>query len=58
MMKRLLDLAGASLGLALLWPLIVVFLIGIRLSSAGPVLHRARRVVAVKSLASSWKLPC
>ena len=44
MMKRLLDLAGAALGLALLWPLMVVAAIGIRLSSPGPVLHRARRV--------------
>jgi lipopolysaccharide/colanic/teichoic acid biosynthesis glycosyltransferase len=41
--KRLLDLIGALLGLALLWPLLAIAAIGIRLSSPGPVLHRARR---------------
>jgi exopolysaccharide biosynthesis polyprenyl glycosylphosphotransferase len=42
--KRLLDIAGASLGLvalALIWPLIAV---GIRLTSPGPVFYRQARV--------------
>jgi lipopolysaccharide/colanic/teichoic acid biosynthesis glycosyltransferase len=43
MLKRLLDLTGALLGLALLWPVILLAAIGIRLSSPGPVIHRARR---------------
>ena len=43
MMKRLLDLLGAIVGLALLWPLMLLAAIGIRLSSPGPVLYRAQR---------------
>src|SRR2546422_9194146 len=44
MVKRPLDVALGLLGLALAAPLLAVAAIGIRLSSPGPVLYRARRV--------------
>jgi len=44
MVKRLLDLALAALGLALVAPVLALAALGVRLSSPGPVLYRARRV--------------
>jgi len=44
MTKRALDVTVAVLGLALLWPVLVVVAIAVALSSPGPVLHRAQRV--------------
>src|SRR5947208_4798289 len=44
MVKRPSDVALGLLGLALAAPLLAVAAIGIRLSSPGPVLYRARRV--------------
>src|SRR2546421_7743336 len=44
MVKRPLDVALGLLGLALAAPLRALAAIGIRLSSPGPVLYRARRV--------------
>lgn len=44
LMQRSLDLLGASLGLLLLLPLLVVVALAIRASDGGPVLHRARRI--------------
>jgi lipopolysaccharide/colanic/teichoic acid biosynthesis glycosyltransferase len=42
--KRLLDIAGASAGLLLAAPFLLVAAIAIRLDSPGPVFHRAVRV--------------
>lgn len=44
MVKRLFDILAASTALLLLAPLLVCSAIGVRLSSAGPALYRARRV--------------
>jgi lipopolysaccharide/colanic/teichoic acid biosynthesis glycosyltransferase len=44
MVKRLFDILAASTALSLLAPLLVCSAIGVRLSSAGPALYRARRV--------------
>src|SRR6266513_2715569 len=44
MAKRLLDLLLAGLGLALVVPVLAVAALGLRLSSPGPLLYRARRV--------------
>jgi len=44
MVKRLLDIAFAALGLALAAPVLALAALGIRLASPGPVLYRARRV--------------
>ena len=41
--KRLLDVAGASIGLLLLAPLMVLSAIAIKLDSPGPILFRQRR---------------
>lgn len=43
MIKRLFDVVASGLGLALTAPLMAVAAVGIRLSSAGPVVYRARR---------------
>ena len=42
--KRLFDLAGASLALLLLWPLLLVVALRIKLDSPGPVFFRQQRV--------------
>ena len=42
--KRLLDVVGAGVGLALLWPLLVVLAVLVRLSSPGPVIFRHVRI--------------
>src|SRR4051812_37305037 len=44
MAKRLFDILVAALALLVLSPLLVATAIGIRLSSRGPILYRARRV--------------
>jgi lipopolysaccharide/colanic/teichoic acid biosynthesis glycosyltransferase len=44
MAKRLFDLIGAALALALLWPLLVGVALWIKLDSPGPVLFRQPRV--------------
>ena len=44
MAKRLFDLVSASLALLLLSPILLAAAVGIRVSSRGPVLYRARRV--------------
>jgi lipopolysaccharide/colanic/teichoic acid biosynthesis glycosyltransferase len=44
MAKRLFDLTGAALALALLWPLLVGVALWIRLDSPGPALFRQQRV--------------
>jgi lipopolysaccharide/colanic/teichoic acid biosynthesis glycosyltransferase len=43
-MKRLLDLTGAVVGLALLWPLFLVIGIVVKAYDGGPIFYRARRV--------------
>ncbi len=42
--KRAIDLVGAVVGLALLWPLIALFAVLIKLDSKGPVLYKAMRL--------------
>ena len=44
MLKRLLDVAGATAGLLLAAPLLLVIAIAIKLDSPGPVLFRQRRI--------------
>src|SRR6185369_15277549 len=43
-LKRLLDIAGATLTLLLLSPLMVVVAIAVRLSSPGPIIFRQQRL--------------
>lgn len=43
-MKRLLDIAGALAGLALLWPLLLALALAVRLDSPGPALHWSKRI--------------
>ena len=43
-MNRALDVAGASLALALASPFLAVFALGIKLEDRGPILYRQRRV--------------
>jgi lipopolysaccharide/colanic/teichoic acid biosynthesis glycosyltransferase len=56
MVKRLLDIALAALGLALVAPVLALAALGIRLSSPGPVLYRARRVGRGGSCFTMYKL--
>ena len=44
MPKRVFDLLGAALALALLWPLLLVAALAIKLDSPGPALFRQERV--------------
>lgn len=44
MIKRLIDVVVAGSGLAVLMPLCSAIAVAVRLDSAGPALHRARRV--------------
>jgi lipopolysaccharide/colanic/teichoic acid biosynthesis glycosyltransferase len=48
--KRLLDILGASVGLILLSPILLILSLVVRLGSSGPVFHR-RRVLAKQSYA-------
>lgn len=41
--KRAIDLTGASLGILLLWPLFVILALSIKLTSAGPILFSQER---------------
>lgn len=41
--KRMLDVLAAVFGLALTWPILVVFAIWVKLDSPGPVFYRGRR---------------
>jgi Undecaprenyl-phosphate glucose phosphotransferase len=43
LVKRLVDLVGASLGLIVLAPLMIISAIAIRLDSSGPIIFRQRR---------------
>jgi undecaprenyl-phosphate galactose phosphotransferase/putative colanic acid biosynthesis UDP-glucose lipid carrier transferase len=43
MLKRLIDIVGASLGLIILTPLMLVSAIAIKIDSSGPVFFRQRR---------------
>jgi lipopolysaccharide/colanic/teichoic acid biosynthesis glycosyltransferase len=45
--KRLIDILGSFFGLVVLFPVFVVLAILVRLSSAGPILHR-RRVLSLQ----------
>jgi len=56
MVKRLLDIALAALGLALVAPVLALAALGIRLSSPGPVLYRARRVGRAGACFTMYKL--
>jgi lipopolysaccharide/colanic/teichoic acid biosynthesis glycosyltransferase/glycosyltransferase involved in cell wall biosynthesis len=42
--KRALDLTAATLGLALVWPLMVAVAVAVRLGSPGPILYRQDRL--------------
>lgn len=42
--KRVIDIVGASAGLALSWPLFVIIGVAVRLESKGPVIFRQKRV--------------
>ncbi|HEY6156406.1 MAG TPA: sugar transferase [Gemmatimonadales bacterium] len=56
MAKRLLDIVLAALGLALVAPVLALAALGIRLSSPGPVLYRARRVGRTGTCFTMYKL--
>jgi lipopolysaccharide/colanic/teichoic acid biosynthesis glycosyltransferase len=46
--KRLIDILGSFFGLVMLFPIFIVLAILVRLSSAGPILHR-RRVLSLQN---------
>ena len=52
--KRLLDLAGSTAGIAMTWPLMIPIAIAIRLDSPGPVIFRQRRSGPLKDDASPY----
>jgi lipopolysaccharide/colanic/teichoic acid biosynthesis glycosyltransferase len=54
-LRRTLDVFGAALLLALLWPVMAIFALGIKLQDGGPVLHR-RRVVGPRGEFDAFKL--
>jgi len=54
--KRAFDVIAAALGLLVTAPLLVLAALGIRLSSPGPVLYRARRVGRRGDLFTMYKL--
>ena len=56
MAKRLFDVVMAALGLVVAAPVLVVAALGIRLSSRGPILHRARLVGRDGRLFTMYKL--
>ena len=56
MVKRLLDVALAAVGLALVAPVLAIAALGIRLSSPGPVFYRARRVGRAGTCFTMYKL--
>ena len=54
-LRRTLDIIGSALLLALLWPVMAIFALGIKLQDGGPVLHR-RRVVGPRGEFDAFKL--
>jgi exopolysaccharide biosynthesis polyprenyl glycosylphosphotransferase len=54
-LKRAMDITGASLGLLLLSPLLVVIALAIKLTSPGPVFFRQRRVGRANEVFHIWK---
>ncbi len=44
LLKRILDLTGALIGLALLWPVMVIIALAVKLDSPGPILFTQERV--------------
>ncbi|MFP5448571.1 MAG: lipid carrier--UDP-N-acetylgalactosaminyltransferase [Caulobacterales bacterium 32-67-6] len=44
MLKRVFDVAGALVGLALLWPVLLIIAVAVRLDSPGPAIHWSRRI--------------
>ncbi len=54
-LKRLIDVAGSALGLAVLTPLLVAIAIAIKLTSDGPVLFRQQRFGLNKRLFTLYK---
>ena len=55
-MPRALDIAAAAVALAILSPVLLIAAIAIRLSSAGPVIYRQRRVGRGGREFEMWKL--
>jgi len=55
LIKRLLDILGALLGLVLFSPLLAIIAIGVRLSSPGPVIFRQQRVSLGGDTFAIWK---
>lgn len=56
MVKRLVDIALSSIALIVLSPLLAIAVIGIRLSSSGPVLYRAKRAGLKGKVFAIYKL--
>ena len=54
-LKRMLDVVGSLLGLALLSPLLVVVALAIKLTSEGPILFRQKRVGADEKVFVCYK---
>ncbi len=54
-LKRILDLAVASLGLLLCWPIMLLTIVAIKLESRGPALYRQERVGRQGRLFTLWK---
>ena len=44
MLKRVFDFVGALVGLALLWPVLLIIAVAVRLDSPGPAIHWSRRI--------------
>ncbi len=60
-LKRIMDLAGASLGLLLTLPLWPLIMLAIRLDSPGPVFFRQLRIGRGRSAPASptgWRMRC
>lgn len=53
-MKRVLDIAGAALGILVLSPLFVIIAAAVKLGDGGPVIHR-RRVVGITGEFDAFK---
>jgi lipopolysaccharide/colanic/teichoic acid biosynthesis glycosyltransferase len=57
LLKRLIDVTSASVGIALTWPLMIPIAVAVRLDSPGPVIFRQRRsgpLVDTKDGALEW----
>jgi lipopolysaccharide/colanic/teichoic acid biosynthesis glycosyltransferase len=53
--KRIMDLAGSIIGLILVAPVLLALAVGIKLSSAGPVLLKQQRVGRYGRIFTLWK---